>query len=101
MKISTVILNKIWDILVSQAGAIERERNDFINYFLEEGSVKEYRFRGKLGFGGKIKRNSWDIFICFYSEDHTEERSAIKEKVNFLIKEILSKESLDGRAEQV
>ena len=76
--------NKIYDILVKVCGASENMRDNFIYHTQQEGTwgSSEYRFQGKLGFGGKfwIRREGWDV-NC-YSEDETPERLAIIKSAN-------------------
>lgn len=75
------LANKIYDVLVSQAGAREAERNSFVYDQSESASpAKEWRFQCSLGFGGKYwpERNQ----ISCYSEDETEERNAFIAKIN-------------------
>ena len=61
--------NKVYDILVAEAGANPREsdRADFIyQHCKAENGCLEYRFQGKLGFGGKY-RSSWNG-VTYYNE---------------------------------
>lgn len=60
--------NKIWDLLVKEAGASENDRQEFLLWFKtslpfypqnlmladKKQLSREYRFQGDLGFGGKI-----------------------------------------------
>ena len=63
--------NEIYDLLV-EIGAKEDEREYFIRS-MESGS-REYRFRGKLGRGGKFHNFSRAPFcVTGYYEDMTEE----------------------------
>lgn len=81
--------NAIYDILVSEAGAIESERNDFIYHHCNDKyGCREWRFQGKLGFGGKY-RSTWNG-VTYYPEDETDEMVEIKRKVNELLKNIPS-----------
>lgn len=79
--------NTIYDILVSEAGARESERNDFIyHHCTDKYGCSEWRFQGKLGFGGKY-RSTWNG-VTYYPEDETSEMVEIKNKVNELLKNI-------------
>lgn len=79
--------NKIFDILVAEAGARENDRYDFVYHHCTcEYGCREYRFQGKLGFGGKY-RSTWNG-VTYYPENETPEIKAIAEKVNELLKEI-------------
>ena len=84
--------NKVYDILVNIGGAVETDRIAFVYEHLNaEYPCTEWRFSGKLGFGGKYrsKRNTVDC----YQEDETSKRieliklmnkelAKIKKKVN-------------------
>lgn len=75
--------NAVYDILVNEAGANEEWRTHFITMFLGEGPPDEYRFQGRLGFGGKL----WsDCRVTCYREDETPERLEIISKVNNMLK---------------
>ncbi len=73
--------NKVYDLLVLVGGASERMRDSFIYHHCEsEYGCGEWRFQGKLGFGGKYySRNNR---VCFYSEDETPERNEIRSQLN-------------------
>lgn len=70
-------IDEIYQILVDHAGAHggELERLDFL-LSMQEGCT-EYRFIGKLGFGGKLRRNSSGLYVDCYAEDETQERLGI------------------------
>jgi hypothetical protein len=84
--------NKIYDILVEHAGASESMRQTFVydhtnpklKRFLR---VTEWRFQGKLGFGGKLWIDGNRIYIDCYQEDEDKEKLDIIKKVNELLKE--------------
>lgn len=71
--------NKVYDILVSLGSAREDDRDCFV-YNQTNAECSEWRFCGNLGFGGKYRayRNTVDC----YSEDLTEERRIIIDKIN-------------------
>ena len=73
--------NKVYDLLVSIGGATESMRKSFIHHHcINENGCGEWRFQGKLGFGGKyFSRNNR---VCFYTEDDTPERSEIRSQLN-------------------
>jgi len=73
--------DKVYNLLVSIGGAFEKRRKDFIYHHCESVyGCSEWRFQGKLGFGGKYySRNNR---VCFYSEDETPERNEIRSKLN-------------------
>lgn len=72
--------NLIYTILVENAGANESWRDDFVYHMIK--GTKEYRFQGKLGFGGKLYSNP--LRISCYSEDCNSEREQIIKEVNHL-----------------
>lgn len=85
--------NEIYDILVVIAGASESWRENFV-YHQTNGVISEYRFPGRLGFGGKFWRNmgiredgTWGErwYVNQYSEDETLESLDIIEITNRLL----------------
>lgn len=64
----------VWQILVEEAGAWPDDITQFQYHWPECG---EYRFMGKLGFGGKVWANRGDVYVTCYPEDDNRERSAI------------------------
>lgn len=80
---------KIYDLLVSLGGASEMMRDSFIYHHCEaEYGCGEWRFQGKLGYGGKYysRTNRVDSYI----KDRTQEGEDIIEKLNILLSEIWS-----------
>jgi hypothetical protein len=85
---------EVWDLLVREAGASKREqdRQNFVyDYCQVEYPVTEYRFMGKIGFGGKFWRNAGEFYISCYREEETPEKTALIRKVNEGIKELVKK----------
>lgn len=74
------IANKVYDVLVSIGGATESYRDSFIHHHTPPNSCDEWRFGGKLGFGGKY-RSRYNTVDC-YSEDETTERKNLIKKLN-------------------
>ena len=72
---------RIYTLLVQEAGALESERVDFVCH----RSATEWRFRGKLGFGGKFYNTASGMRVSCYPEDMTEERETIIKWVNALL----------------
>lgn len=76
--------SEVWDVLIELAGATEYWRADFLHHAERTAPGElEYRFQGKLGFGGKV----WSLYrggwrVSCYKEDETPERLAIIEAVN-------------------
>jgi hypothetical protein len=90
------ISNRVYDILVEICGARESLRGNFVDRhepFVDPSSnfasTSEFRFQGKLGFGGKFwvspvraLRNLCPWFVSCYSEDETPEREAMVRLAN-------------------
>ena len=66
----------IFDVLASICGAPETHRIPFIAY-LASNKDGEYRFQGKLGFGGKFYFNRRSFRVGYYPEDFTPDRQAL------------------------
>ncbi len=64
---------RVWSILVVFAGARLSQTDMFMHHAVVNG-VTEYRFIGKLGFGGKYYS---DNRVSCYPEDRTPERDEI------------------------
>jgi hypothetical protein len=62
--------NEIYDILVQECGAFERDRPHFV-YCQTNEEIPEWRFCGKLGFGGKFWRNDDRLYVNCYRESET------------------------------
>jgi len=70
-------LRKVWDVLVKHVGA----QADGVDFFLSccameyrTGRTMEYRFQGKLGYGGKVWLNNGHDkppYVNCYQEDET------------------------------
>lgn len=75
--------NAIWDVLVKHAGASadEWDRHDFVSAAMD-GTMTEWRFQGRLGFGGKfyLERRRWRVGA--YPEDMTPERQRMVGEAN-------------------
>ena len=85
MKLSKKIANLIYDILVQECGVLEGKdnynRECFVSHQTTE-EVIEWRFCGKLGFGGKFWRNGGKMYVNCYREDETPERLKMIEAAN-------------------
>jgi hypothetical protein len=86
---------RIWDILVEECGAkppegAYSEREEFALYMATEDRWKEFRFMGKLGFGGKLKSFPSGVYVDCYPEHLNEERSLMIERANTRIGELLA-----------
>lgn len=71
----------IYQILVEECGAPEHSR---LNFVMAQSSdeVTEWRFCGRLGFGGKFWRNSGRMYVNCYREDENPEILAMIEAAN-------------------
>ena len=80
--------NRIYNILVSHAGATEYWRTNFIQVQIK--GCREYRFSGNLGFGGKFRvTTNGRMYVDCYPEDETPERSNIIKATNEAIAKLL------------
>jgi hypothetical protein len=82
--------NYVYDQLVAIGGAREEDRDNFVYHHSEaKEKCDEWRFIGKLGFGGKYRsqRNRVDC----YREDETPERNDIIERLNKALSDYDSK----------
>lgn len=78
--------NGVYDILVNIGGASENMRDSFIFSYTCTDVCTEWRFMGKLGFGGKY-RSEYNSVDC-YQEDETKERLETIDKINKELKKI-------------
>lgn len=79
--------NKVYDVLVALGGAREEDRENFVYHHSEyKYNCTEWRFGGKLGFGGKYRSDNNRV-DC-YREDETPERREIIKKINSKLLEI-------------
>jgi len=83
--------HKVYDILEQLGGATgDGYRESFIyNFTQDKYKSDEWRFQGKLGFGGKY-RGERNVVDC-YPEDETPARLKLIKKMNVALKELLSK----------
>lgn len=73
--------NKIYDLLVSIGGASEHERQSFVyHHCVDEYGCMEWRFSGKLGFGGKYRSRL--NRVTYYPESETPEMVEIKKQLD-------------------
>lgn len=83
--ITPEIANEVWDALCLRAGASRNgiDREQFITYATGRNEIPEYRIRGLLGFGGKVRLLSggyWHVY--YYPEDRNDEREEIRHRTN-------------------
>lgn len=71
--INEEIANEIYDILVAECGASARpdERDSFVYHHTKAQHISgEYRFCGKIGFGGKFRNYSGWWVDCYREEEN-------------------------------
>jgi len=84
--------NAIWDILVAECGLRDDQRNrEHFVYNQTHEVVREWRFQGALGFGGKFWRSFGRWYVNNYREDETAERDAMIEKATARLTELKEK----------
>lgn len=71
----------VYDVLVEECGATSilndpYARNNFQSSVTQDGFT-EYRFIGKLGFGGKFWDSHGKWYVSCYPEDRTAERNTM------------------------
>lgn len=66
----------IYDILVQECGALEDGRLSFVSNQIAD-FIGEWRFCGKLGFGGKFRRDMDVMYVSCYPEVLTKERETM------------------------
>jgi hypothetical protein len=87
-RLTAEFANKVYDILVKEAGAPESMRDNFIYCHnpSDQFLCWEYRFGGLFGFGGKYWSETNKI--NYYPEDRTKKLDKLEAKVNKLLSEI-------------
>lgn len=80
--------HKVYDILEDLGGATgDGYRDSFVyNYTKDKYKSDEWRFQGKLGFGGKY-RGERNVVDC-YTEDENPERRRLIKKINAALKKL-------------
>ena len=92
MILTEVTANRVYDLLVEIGGAPEDRRDMFIRYAAID--LREFRFIGHLGFGGKIHaQGTWShksspLFVSCYHDEHTSERDRIIVEINKKLSEM-------------
>lgn len=80
-QLSTAAANALYDVVVHLAGAPESLREQWVHYATAEGSHfggLEFRFGGKLGFGGKLVYDGFrPAFVSCYEEHRSPAKDAI------------------------
>jgi len=86
-------LREVWDVLVEECGASEDPQAGhgfiaFAHYFGDRSDLhelKEFRFMGSLGFGGKVWHQPHaqpPIDVNYYAEDESPDRRAAAQRAN-------------------
>jgi hypothetical protein len=95
--ISEEAAHEIYDALIEHAGAYKPEdgerdsgRDSFVRY-ATEGTWREYRFQGSLGFGGKARFYGENFYVDCYPEDITPKRQDAIEATNKALTEIFKR----------
>lgn len=82
----------VYDVLVEECGAPDPNPSDrsFVRYMVADGFMKEWRFGGGLGFGGKCRINSNHSIphVDYYHEDRTAARDAMAARANQRIRSL-------------
>lgn len=87
------IANKIYDVLCQMGGADQSMRDSFVHHHTTDEDCREWRFSGKLGFGGKYysEVNKVDC----YPEDRNKDRKILIKKINHALNDILTEWNKD------
>lgn len=83
------IYERVYDVLMQECEAPEHYRDHFVyhqNADKGDGDMREWRFQGALGFGGKFRKHHEKWYVDCYPEDETPERLAMIEKANVRLK---------------
>jgi hypothetical protein len=109
MKLSSELADDLYNILIAFCEASPDMRQNFVHSMTERQAPHEYRFQGKLGFGGKLRTrleyvrvNSevtqtmtvrQDLFatVDCYPEDSTPELRLLIARVNALLAIVVEK----------
>lgn len=94
-KITPIEAQNAYNILVREAGARndEREKWSFVHAVCHgQHPCEEYRFQGKLGFGGKFRNNGNRAtpYVDCYPEHETAERLALIQTTNAALADLFA-----------
>jgi len=82
------LANDIYDILVEECGAYDGDdwsRQGFVHWVVNGVEGHEFRFGGKLGFGGKLwffSNSRQALSVSCYAEDENKDRQKMIAKTN-------------------
>jgi hypothetical protein len=71
-----------YEILVELGGAPPSMKSNFVHSFSTDKRTSEWRFQGKLGFGGKFWRRPNGHDVTCYTEDLTTETGKLVQTLN-------------------
>ena len=89
-KISEEWYEKMYDVLISCAGASKYEKEAFTKQ-MQERELSEWRFEGKLKAGGRLLINERSWQVTCYSDDVTPTRRTVVAKTNFELRKLYKK----------
>ena len=85
------LAEQIYNVLVNEGGAREKEREDFIRYITDEQDTHEWRFGGTLGSGGKLYVNISGVYVQYYQESTSPAREKIVDIMNAKIDKLTNR----------
>jgi len=85
-------ITEAYNICIDICGAPVLEKN-YMNYLIEyfmndNSNSMEWRFQGKLGFGGKLYLNYKGFSVDCYQENYNDARRLMIQKANIMLGEI-------------
>lgn len=92
--------DRIYTVLVEICGAYDDRwtRGSFVMH-VQRPTFTEWRFGGKLGFGGKFWINAGKWYVNYYQEDETPEMVQIVKEANARLASILEDKILPNPTE--
>src|SRR5687767_9908335 len=84
---------KVYDIIIEECGATPTDKFHFLG---NKHDFIEWRFQGKLGFGGKLWNNNYKIYVSCYPEDLNNERQNIIDTTNKKLEQLLFNYTVDN-----
>lgn len=88
-KLPELFTDLIYDLLVDICGAIEDDRDNFIKAQTSDNPPFEYRFGGKLGFGGKFWNELPELKVTCYPEEENDNRIRTITKMNLYLRKLI------------
>lgn len=88
MDMDPKVLEYIYNVLVTECG-MYKSTDDLTAFGIHFPDCREYRFQGRLGFGGKVWAHTYGgghfIAVSCYPEDLTSERYEMIDRANVLL----------------